>query len=122
VDEEVVLDAAGIWKSGSDLITLWKTPHPSGISTIIQENANIRGEDFFSERIIVWFRLGSGLGGRSNLDRRQRREGGLTIVEPLIDGADEKVADQADQEEAGHQVHRQVVCLGPRDAVLDPVG
>jgi hypothetical protein len=60
VDEEVVLDAAGIWKSGSDLITLWKTPHPSGISTIIQENANIRGEDFFSERIIVGFRLRSG--------------------------------------------------------------
>jgi hypothetical protein len=61
VEVEIVFEAAGVWNSGSDLTTLWKTPHPSGMSTRIQETANISHEDLFSERIMVSFRRGYGL-------------------------------------------------------------
>ncbi len=39
----------------------------------------------------------------------------------FIDGADGQVADQAYDEKTRHQVHRPVVSLVPRDAVLDPI-
>jgi hypothetical protein len=48
-DVEIVFETAGIWNNGSDLTALWKTPHPSGISTRIQETAKISREDFFWE-------------------------------------------------------------------------
>jgi hypothetical protein len=51
--------AVGIWKSGSDLTTLWTTPQPNGISTIIQDAATSSGGDFLSVRIIVISRLES---------------------------------------------------------------
>ena len=49
-------------KSGSDLTTLWTTPHPSGMSTTIHETAITSGEDFFSERTMVSFSLGTWVG------------------------------------------------------------
>src|SRR5258707_3555713 len=52
-DEEIVTEAAGIWKRGSDLTTLFTIPHPPGISTIIQQTAIRSGEDFFSEVTMV---------------------------------------------------------------------
>jgi hypothetical protein len=47
-EDEIVFEAVGISKSGSDLPTLWTTPHISGIRTIIQETAMLSGEDFLS--------------------------------------------------------------------------
>ena len=58
--EEVAFGAAGIWNSGSDLTTLWTTPHPNGTSTIIHDTATTSGEGFFSERTMVWDSLGPG--------------------------------------------------------------
>jgi hypothetical protein len=60
VDDEIAIEAAGVWNNGSDLTTLWTTPRPSGMSTRIQETANFSHEDLFSERIMVSVRLGSG--------------------------------------------------------------
>jgi hypothetical protein len=60
VDDEIVFEAAGVWNNGSDLTTLWTTPHPRGMSTRIQEPANFSQEDLFSERVMVSVRLGSG--------------------------------------------------------------
>ncbi len=60
VDDGIVFEATGVWNNGSDLTTLWTTPHPRGMSTRIQKTANFTHEDLFSERIMVSVRLGSG--------------------------------------------------------------
>jgi hypothetical protein len=60
VDDEIVFEAAGVWNNGSDLTTLWTTPHPRGMSTRIQEPANFSQEELFSERVMVSVCLGSG--------------------------------------------------------------
>jgi hypothetical protein len=91
VDDEIVFEATGVWNNGSDLTTLWTTPHPRGMSTRIQKTANFTHEDLFSERIMVSVRFGSGLVGRSIIDRWSLWDVGLTIVESLGDGADEQV-------------------------------
>ncbi len=60
VDDETVFGAADIEKSGSDLSTLWTTPQPSGMSTMIQDSAITRSDEFFSERIMLLFSLRPG--------------------------------------------------------------
>ena len=59
---------SGAEKDGSDLTTLWTTPHPSGMSTIIQDTAITSGDDFFSERTMVSFSLVAWAGDQSLID------------------------------------------------------
>jgi hypothetical protein len=59
-DGEAVFGAADMEKSGSDLTTLWTTPHPSGTSTTIQHATITSGDDFISERTMVLFSLRAG--------------------------------------------------------------
>jgi hypothetical protein len=63
-DGEAVFGAADMEKSGSDLTTLWTTPHPSGMSTTIQHTAITSGDDFISERTMVLFSLRAWVGDR----------------------------------------------------------
>ena len=56
----LVLEAADTEKSGSDLTTLWTTPHPSGMSTMIQDTTITSSDDFLSERTMVVFSFGPG--------------------------------------------------------------
>jgi hypothetical protein len=65
VEEAGGFEAAELWKSGIDLTTLWTTPHPSGISTRIQETAIISGEDFGLDWTMVSSRLEADLEIRS---------------------------------------------------------
>ena len=40
---------------------------------------------------------------------------------PRVDGSDEQVADQAEQKQADHEIHREVIGLRLRDALFDSV-
>ena len=43
------------------------------------------------------------------------------MVELRIDGADQQVANQPDEKQPSHDVHREIVSLSPRNAVLDTI-
>jgi hypothetical protein len=50
--------------------------------------------------------------------RGGRRRGGFLEMMPRVNGTQEQVADEADEEQARHEVHRRVVGFGFRYAVL----